>query len=146
MASVHDVAAYILSGAGPMTVMKLQKLAYYAHAWHLVWEEQPLFGAPIEARANGPVVRDLYEHHRGRFTVDTWPEGDPSRLDTDERSTVDAVLEYYGSRTAHELSQLTRGEEPWKRARAGLPPCAQCAHVIADADMHEYYDGLTASH
>ena len=43
MATVHDVAAFILERLGSMTAMKLQKLCYYSHAWHLVWEERPLF-------------------------------------------------------------------------------------------------------
>ncbi len=33
MATVHDVAAYILEKRGPMTTMKLQKLVYYSQAW-----------------------------------------------------------------------------------------------------------------
>src|SRR5680860_208464 len=79
MASVLDVAEYILKETGSMTTMKLQKLVYYSQAWSLVWDEKPLFGEPIEAWANGPVVRALYEAHRGRFQVDTIENGDPTR-------------------------------------------------------------------
>lgn len=43
MANVLDVAAYVLAKRGPMTAMKLQKLVYYSQAWHLVWDEEPLF-------------------------------------------------------------------------------------------------------
>ena len=59
--SVHDVAAYILKKQGEMSAMKLQKLVYYSQAWSLVWDEKPLFRAQIEAWANGPVVRSLYD-------------------------------------------------------------------------------------
>jgi uncharacterized phage-associated protein len=145
MASAHDVAAYILSKCGDMTAMKLQKLAYYSHAWHLVWEERPLFSEPIEAWANGPVVRDLYNHHRGQFTVSQWSTGDRNRLDEHERSSVDAVLRFYGDKSAHELSELTHREEPWRRARAGAPEGARSWNPISDADMFEYYDGLTSA-
>ena len=41
MASVHDVAAFILADLGWVGAMKLQKLVYYAQAWSLVWDEQP---------------------------------------------------------------------------------------------------------
>ena len=68
--SVHDVAAYVLREAGAMSTVKLHKLVYYSQAWHLVWDEEPLFVEPIEAWANGPVVRALYDHHRGRFGVE----------------------------------------------------------------------------
>lgn len=66
MASVLDVAAYILERRGSMTAMKLQKLVYYSKAWHLVWDEESLFNEPIQAWANGPVVYDLYLEHKGR--------------------------------------------------------------------------------
>lgn len=69
MAQIADVAAYILDKCGRMTVMKLQKLTYYSQAWHLVWTEKPLFDNRIEAWANGPVVRELYNLHRGRFSL-----------------------------------------------------------------------------
>ena len=35
MASVFDVAAYILEKKGEMSTLKLQKLVYYAQAWSL---------------------------------------------------------------------------------------------------------------
>ena len=144
MTSVHDVAAYILAKTKPMTSMKLQKLVYYAHAWHLVWEERKLFGERIEAWANGPVIRELYDVHRGKFSVGAWPAGKPDALDVGEKTTVDAVIRFYGAKTAHELSQLSHREEPWKRARAGVPEGARCNNEITDADMFEYYDGLTS--
>lgn len=49
MATVHDVAAYILAKHGPMTAMKLEKLVYYSQAWSLVWDDKPLFRSKIEA-------------------------------------------------------------------------------------------------
>jgi uncharacterized phage-associated protein len=49
MATAHDVAAYILRGQGEMTAMKLEKLVYYAQAWSLVWDEEPLFKERVEA-------------------------------------------------------------------------------------------------
>lgn len=148
MARIEDVAAYILHKQGPMTAMKLQKLCYYAQAWHLVWEEQPLFNSEIQAWANGPVVTDLYRLHRGRFHLRPGDIlGYPTELDEDERSTVDVMLEYYGAMTAHELSELTHREPPWRdaRAAAGLEPMERGAVPISHAAMHEYYDGLTDS-
>ena len=53
MTTVHDAAAYILAEQDKMSTMKLQKLLYYCQAWHLVWEEEPLFDAEFQAWANG---------------------------------------------------------------------------------------------
>src|SRR5436309_12917855 len=90
MATVHDVAAYILKKRGTMTAMKLQKLVYYSQAWSLVWDEKPLFQEKIEACANGPVVRELYERHRSMFQVSTWL-GNSDALTPEEKESVDKV-------------------------------------------------------
>jgi uncharacterized phage-associated protein len=142
MVSAHDVAAYILERHGPLSAMKLQKLVYYAQAWSLVWDDRPLFREPIEAWANGPVVRDLYERHRGQFQVTDWPWGDRRRLDNEARETVDAVLGFYGPRSAQWLSDLTHSEEPWKAARRGVADGERGDAVISLDTMMEYYSSL----
>jgi uncharacterized phage-associated protein len=143
MASVVDVAAYILRKQGKMTAMKLQKLVYYSQAWHLVWEERPLFAERIEAWANGPVVPDLYRRHKGQYEVSTIPGGNPGRLDDGEAESVDVVLDYYGGWPAHELSELTHRERPWSAARKGLAPGERGDREITHDAMAEFYDGLT---
>lgn len=139
MATVHDVAAYILSRRGEMTAMKLQKLVYYSQAWSLVWDEEPLFSEPIKAWVNGPVVPELYAVHRGQFKVSSWPKGDPARLTPTQRETVDAVLDYYGNKSSQWLSDLTHREAPWVDARKGLEPGDPGNRVITHAAMAEYY-------
>jgi uncharacterized phage-associated protein len=141
MATVHDVAAYIIGQHGPMTAMKLQKLVYYCQAWSLVWDEKPLFSERIEAWANGPVIRDLYERHRGVFRVSDW-NGDPHALDDAERETVDRVLAYYGRFSSQELSNLTHQEDPWLEARRGLAPGDRGFREITHASLAEYYGSL----
>jgi len=144
MARVQDVAAYILEQRGPMTAMKLQKLCYYAQAWNLVWEEQLLFDSRIEAWANGPVIPELYRMHRSRLQLAAGDiPGDSTKLSSDEKGTIDAVLEFYGDMTAHELSDLTHREDPWRDAReaAGLAPMQRGTVEISPAAMHEFYLG-----
>lgn len=139
MANVHDVAAYILSQLGQMSAMKLQKLVYYAQAWHLVWDDEPLFPERIQAWANGPVAYDLYVLHRGKFSVTEWPQGDPSRLTQAERETIDIVLDTYGHLDGRKLSHLTHSESPWVEARQGLPPTARSNAEITQEAMQMYY-------
>jgi uncharacterized phage-associated protein len=142
MATVQDVAAYILKKQGRMTAMKLQKLVYYAQAWSLVWDEKPLFKDRIEAWANGPVAPKLYDLHRGKFEVSKWPQGDPAKLSATERETVDAVLDYYGDKSSQWLSDLTHAERPWSEARKGLAPGERGKTEITRAAMAEYYGSL----
>ncbi|SNR92286.1 Uncharacterized phage-associated protein [Actinoplanes regularis] len=145
VATAHDVAAYILSVRGPMSAMKLQKLLYYSQAWHLVWDEHPLFAEPIEAWANGPVVPAVYAEHRSQFIVADWAHGDPGSLTAAEQETVDVVLDFYGGLDARKLSHLTHAEAPWQDARAGLHPTERSTNVITHAAMHEYYGSLDAA-
>lgn len=139
MASAHDIAAYILRKKGEMTAMKLQKLVYYSQAWSLVWDEEPMFREPIQAWVNGPVIPSLYRLHKGKFKVGEWPEGDPGKLTARQRETVDAVLDYYGSRPSQWLSDLTHREAPWLEARKGLAPGDASRREITHAALAEYY-------
>ena len=140
--SAHDVAAYILKKTGPISAMKLQKLVYYSQAWSLVWDEAPLFRERIEAWANGPVVKELYDVHRGQFEVSKWPQGDRHALCDEQRETVDAVLGYYGDKTAQWLSDLTHREKPWRDARKGLDDGERGNCPITLAAMAEYYSSI----
>jgi uncharacterized phage-associated protein len=144
MLSVLDVAAYILRKQGPMTAMKLQKLVYYSQAWALVWDDKPLFRERIEAWANGPVVRKLYEVHRGHYRVSRIPGGLSRRLDSEQRDTVDAVLGHYGEKSSQWLSDLSHMEQPWRdaRTRHGLTAGERGNAIIRHADMAEYYASL----
>lgn len=143
MASVDDVAAAIIKRTGPISTMKLQKLVYYSQAWHLVWDERPLFeDEPIEAWVGGPVVRSLYERHRGSFSVSEWPWGEASRRTESESETVDAVVDAYGRLSGQRLSALTHREGPWRAARAGLGPGERGSRVIDLMDMADYYAGV----
>jgi uncharacterized phage-associated protein len=142
MASAHDVAAYIIDKRGVMTAMKLQKLVYYSQAWHLVWEDRQLFPDKIQAWANGPVVPSLYREHRGDFKVRSWPAGDPARLSERQTESIDAVLKFYGSKSAQYLSELTHAERPWRDAREGLAPGTRSAREITPSAMAEFYGSL----
>lgn len=143
MATIFDIAEYILDKEGPMTAMKLQKLAYYSHAWHLVWDEEPLFSSDFQAWANGPVSPSLYAQHRGKFKVEAGDlGGDRTALSMEEVETVDAVLGDYACLSGYELSQVTHAERPWLDGRDGLLP-GERGHVrITDAALHEHYGGL----
>lgn len=141
MASAHDVAKYILAKRGSMSTWKLQKLVYYSQAWHLVWRDDPLFTERIEAWANGPVVRALYDRHRGRFSVEDW-DGNAAALSDGERKTVDAVLSSYGDLTGRQLSFLTHSEVPWREARGGLAPTARSDAEISLSSMLAFYSAL----
>jgi uncharacterized phage-associated protein len=142
MTSVHDVARYILEKREAMTTFKLQKLVYYSQAWHLVWADEPLFHERIEAWANGPVCPELYDGHRGHYTVSKWRKGSSANLTTTERRSIDAILKHYGDKEAFWISELSHQEDPWRIAREGLAPGQRGSREITKASMTEYYGSL----
>lgn len=143
MASVFDVAKYILEVRGSMSTMKLQKLCYYSQAWSLVWDDRPLFDEEFEAWANGPVCRELFQETKGTFFVSAFDEpGNSSVLTQEEKDTINAVLDYYGNKNAQWLSQLTHMEEPWNLAREGVVEGEGCQQIITKESMAIYYGGL----
>lgn len=142
MADVQDVAAAIVKHFGTIDTFKLQKLVYYSQAWHLVWDEEPLFPDRIEAWAAGPVVRALYDEHRGRYSVTEWPRGNPDDLSRSELATIELVLGSYGHMSGAKLSQLTHEEDPWKNARGSLGPRERGSREITQGAMYAYYSSL----
>lgn len=145
MATVFDVAAYILERCGSMSAMKLQKLCYYAQAWSLVWDDEPLFAEDIEAWTNGPVIPKLYQKHKGTFKIEQGTiGGDSSSLAKSQKETIDAVCDGYFELNAQQLSDLTHSEAPWRNARRKLNNFERGHEVISLADMSEYYSSLPA--
>lgn len=140
--SALDVAAYVLKKTGRISTMKLQKLVYYCQAWSLVWDEHPLFYEPIEAWANGPVVKVLFNYHRGMFDIERVLTGNPDILSDEQIDTIDAVLEFYGDKSAQWLIDLSHSETPWVKARRGLSSTARGNLPISEAEMAEYYSSL----
>lgn len=139
---VFDVAAYVLEKMGAMTTMKLQKLVYYSQAWSLVWDEKQLFEEDIEAWANGPVIKDLFDYHRGMYEISAMPIGNSRLLNQEQQETIDAVLEYYGDKSAQWLIELAHMEDPWKQARRGLQPLERGNRVMSLDMIADYYSSL----
>jgi uncharacterized phage-associated protein len=121
--------------------MKVQKLVYFAHGWHLAIYDRPLLLERVEAWKYGPVVRELYhelkEFGSGPITkpitvlrFDRKPEsrigasvrivvpfmdaeGDPDSAAA-ATAVVDRVLKVYGRYSAVQLSNATHVEgSPW---------------------------------
>ena len=144
MVSVFDVAKYILEKRGRMSTWKLQKLCYYAQAWHYTWTEKALFKEDFQAWRNGPVCPELFALHKGKFMIDATElsQGDSAKLDADEIESVDAVLAEYGELAPYYLSELTHIEEPWKNARGNLDKDDYSNEVITLESMGAYYGSL----
>ncbi|WIF95001.1 Panacea domain-containing protein [Caminicella sporogenes] len=119
--TIFDIAKTFLSFES-MTHKKLQKLCYYAQAWHLAINDEPLVkDARFEAWVHGPVSPELYQEYKefGAFKI-------PKRKNLPQNITEDSyeyaflrsVYQKYGHLSGDELETLTHTEEPWLKARA----------------------------
>lgn len=145
MANIFDVAHYILQKLPGISTMKLQKLCYYVQSWSLAWDGLPIFDEDFEAWANGPVSPELYSKHRGQYLLDAddlkkYLSAD--KLTELEIETIDIVLDDYGNKTPHWLSELTHKERPWKETRGSLPLGERSNKIISKDLMQDYYAGL----
>ena len=76
MYDVRAIANWFLDRAKKdgeqLTSMKLQKLAYVSHGWHLAFYEEPLIHEAVEAWKWGPVFRSLYREFKeyGSMPID----------------------------------------------------------------------------
>lgn len=114
-----------------ITPLKLQKLLYFAHGWHLVLDSEgtPLLNESIEAWRYGPVVPSVYHEFKnyrdepipGPFLNfdDDYNIDSSFELSDEERCTLGKFLtsiwNEYGSHTGMQLSQLTHASgSPWR--------------------------------
>lgn len=139
MSTIFDVAEYFLS-IQSMTHKKLQKLCFYAQAWHLALLHGPLFGSRFEAWVHGPVSPELYQRYReyGWDEIPACTEFKGS-LDPQSRELIDAVYETYGPFDGDQLEAISHTESPWCDARAGLQEWEPSHNVITEDAMQQHY-------
>ena len=137
--SIFDVAEYVLQKTGSITAMALEKLTYYCLAWSLGWYSKSLFPQGFEAWAKGPVNRELFHKHQGKWIVHPGDFAENHNFSEDEKYIMDSVLDIYGSFDAEWLSRLTHFEDPWKLTRNGLSDNASCNRPISNELIARYY-------
>ena len=144
MATVFDVAKYILDKYGSMSAMKLQKLIFYSQAMSLVWDDVPLFEDDFEAWAKGPVCRKLFNSHKGKFMLNNSDflvpyKPDVTKLTDEQKETIDTVVDSLIDYPPYVLSDMVHKEKPWLEARGDLPKGAHCENIIPKSSILEYY-------
>lgn len=138
MASVFDVAKWFLHKES-MTHKKLQKLCYYAQAWHLALLDKPLFAEEIQAWIHGPVIPALYPYYANYRWLDIPQVKNETIFDERTTDLLEAVFGTYGEFTGDQLERLTHSERPWQEARGDLQPFEPCENVISNETMKSFY-------
>lgn len=119
--------------------MKLLKLTYIAHGWHLGFYGKPLINNGIEAWKYGPVIPELY-HVTKRFgfsnvdleTIDLYSE---SNLQGEDLKFVNIIWNNYKKFSGLDLSAKTHIEgSPWSQVYDG-----SFNKLIDNSVIEEYY-------
>lgn len=105
-----------------LTPMKLVKLVYIAHGWHLALTDKPLINEAIQAWKYGPVINSLYHKFKpygNEQIAKTEDEYKGLQLITPNvnetrKEFLDKIWEVYGNSNGIELSSLThQPSTPW---------------------------------
>lgn len=130
-----------------ITNLKLQKLVYYADAWHLANYDKPLIAEDFQAWVHGPAIPALY----GQYKDFGWQPIIREDLDEGQfnqvlkafeepiKTLLEAVSDSYFGMTAFELERLTHNEDPWKITREGLSDDEPSSKIIDKNLMKKYY-------
>lgn len=150
-AVANELLARASADGRSLTQINIQKLAYFAHGWHLAWSGSPLVTEPILAWQYGPVLRSLYSQFRGFGSsaitspaieyrsdglkvVTTIPSMAEKPEDEYGRSVVGAIWKQYGALPPFKLVELTHASgSPWEKARA------MGRDVIETEDIKTYF-------
>jgi uncharacterized phage-associated protein len=106
-----------LESGKELTPMKLVKLVYIAHGWHLALTGQPLIDERVQAWKFGPVISSVYHFFKGygnRQIDSTVSLIETESLPTHTKQLLDKIWEVYGNMNGLQLSTLThQPNTPW---------------------------------
>lgn len=119
-----------------LTPMKIQKLIYYAHGWHLSLTGEPLINEEVQAWQYGPVISSIYREFKSfgngpitspatKFELGKFATIAPKLPnDPDLEQFMQKIWEIYGKFSGIQLSNMTHEEgTPWKEVwKLDSPP------------------------
>ena len=138
-----------LAAGEVVTHLQVQKLLYFAQAWHMMVLERPLFEEDMQAWPHGPVVPSVW-HEFKRFSWNPIQQGGATDgIAEDSLSILAQVCDTYGAFGAKKLEAMTHSESPWIQARGTRGPEERCEEVISKESILSYYKevyGLSLIH
>jgi uncharacterized phage-associated protein len=133
-----------------VTQMKLQKMVYFAHGYHLAKYGEPLINEQFEAWKFGPVVEDIYQTYKlygSDPIMDTFFLPKPPRayrykpLSDSALDAIDYTWKLTKSLSATQLSQWSHLDgSPW----AKVYDPAKSSNTIPDDSIRDYFQRLLA--
>ncbi|MEN8221186.1 MAG: type II toxin-antitoxin system antitoxin SocA domain-containing protein [Pseudomonadota bacterium] len=137
---IADYFIYVANETGSyLSNLKLQKLLYYAQAWHLALYGISLFDEEFEAWIHGPVIPSLYAKYQKFGWKPILEEVNKPEFSEELQEFLDEVTEEYFMLDTFELEMMTHREAPWIEARKGLPIDEPSRAIISLQSMKDYF-------
>lgn len=126
----RGVANFLLDAAAekdwPLTNLALNKILYFAHAWHLAKHGEALLAPPFEAWEHGPVIPSIYHQFKSNKNQPISNRATKIDLDTGEDVRVRVelsesckvylreMLDFYGDKPGSVLRNMSHEKgAPW---------------------------------
>lgn len=125
-----------------ITNLKLQKLVYYAQAWHLALHGEPLFDADFQAWVHGPVCPALYGAYKSYGWNPISANPTVCIISDEVIDHLTEVYEVYGQYSGFQLEQMTHSEAPWIDARGDIQIDEASTAIISKQSMRDFYSQI----
>lgn len=139
--TIYNIADFFLSKES-MTNKKLQKLCYYAQAWHLALLNKKLFEENFLADVYGPLNVNLNKKYKN-YNWKKIPKRKIKNIFSEETlNLLESIVKTYIKYNASELEYLTMNEIPWIEARKGIGEWEKTENIINEETMKKYYKSI----
>ncbi|MBN2259445.1 MAG: DUF4065 domain-containing protein [Clostridiales bacterium] len=140
---IDSACNYIISRSIEITPLALQKLLYFAQAFHKVFIGNFMFSEDCEAWVHGPVYRDIYfkyKNHGYNPIDDNQKQFECFDLSDSEKEVIDAVINYFGCYSGKILENMTHATTPWKETGVGLTDDESSYRIIRKDIIDKYFN------
>jgi uncharacterized phage-associated protein len=143
MCNYDNVANFFIHKANEsgsyISNLKLQKLVYYAQAWHLAIHKRPLFLEDFEAWIHGPVIPALYRKYKHFSYHPISKKNVGITIPQSKISFMNEIVCVFFNYDAIILEIMTHKELPWIEARVGLRDDENGHNIISKETMKRFY-------
>jgi len=137
---IADYFIWVANDSGSfISNLKLQKLVYYSQAWHLAIEDSALFEDDFEAWVHGPVIPTLFDEYKKFQWKPIIKEVKQPHFSPELEDFLEDITVEYFLCTGLELELMVCREDPWMKAREGLPKDEPSHAIISQSSMKEFY-------
>jgi Uncharacterized phage-associated protein len=143
---IDSVVFYYFAHLSDITPLALQKLLYYAQAFHKVFNGVFLFQNDCEAWAHGPVYSEIYHRYKnfGYDPIDTAIicNNGGMGISNNEKEILDSIINNFGCYSGKVLERMTHSELPWLTTRNGLSDDASSNEIISKDLIADYFEQI----